>query len=46
MCVPLTAMLTSSMRTTLHSETVGMKVAFEYRGRCFINSLTGKPEAF
>jgi hypothetical protein len=46
MCLPLTAMLTSSMRTTIHSENVGMNDASEYRGQCFINSLIGVPEAF
>jgi hypothetical protein len=34
----LTAMLNCSMRTTLHSENVGMNDAFEYLGRCFVNS--------
>jgi hypothetical protein len=32
-------MLIISMRTTLHSENAGMNDAFEYRGRCLINSL-------
>jgi hypothetical protein len=46
LCVPLTAMLNSNMRTTLHFENVGMNDAFEYRGRCFINSFTGARKAF
>ncbi|KIK42342.1 hypothetical protein CY34DRAFT_151291 [Suillus luteus UH-Slu-Lm8-n1] len=39
LCFALTVMLTTSMRTTLHSENAGMNDAFEYRGQCFINSL-------